>query len=434
MRRVLLSFACVALVWGTAAPAPAQEPLGEEEVRGIVRSVLAEDADAETEADDGGEWTIGTKNRLSLTSPDGRFEYRVGGRIHQHWTAWSADDEFETAGVPLEDSSHFRRARMYLTALLYGNVFAKIEYDFATGDSLPADVYLELRELEAAKIRVGHFYEPFGLDVLTSDNDSTFVERASLESGLTPNRNMGAMLFENYCEDRGTWAIGAFRPTDSTGSVEDEGQFSYTGRLTYLPIDEEEGARLLHLGAAASYRIPDAADSVGIEPEARKASDVLDTGTLDIETAQLWGAELGGVLGSLSCQAEYVLAQSEIDLGSDADFSGWYAQVSWIWTGEHRDYRRDEGAFGGVKPNRNFGEEGGWGAFETAVRWSATDLEDGAIDGGTMDQLTLGANWYLNPNVRVMADVVLVDVESIAGTSGADGRAEAFTMRFQVAF
>ncbi len=58
--------------------------------------------------------------------------------MHQHWTGWSADDEFATAGAPLEDSAFLRRARLYATALLYGNVFGKIEYDFGSGSAQPA--------------------------------------------------------------------------------------------------------------------------------------------------------------------------------------------------------------------------------------------------------------------------------------------------------
>jgi phosphate-selective porin OprO/OprP len=433
MRARYLASICVCLAsWG-AAPTFAQESLGEEEVRDIVRSVLAEET-AEPE-DDGDEWTIGTKNRLSLTSPDGRFEYRVGGRIHEHVTAWSADDEFEAAGAPLDDSAFLRRARLYATALLYGNVYAKIEYDFGSGSSSPADVYGEIRDLPGTNLRVGHFYEPFSLDSLTSSNDSTFVERSTAAGFLAPNRNMGIMLHERYCEERGTWAVGAFRTTDSSGSVESEGQPSYTARGTYLPIDEDEGKRLLHLGLAASCRNPDGnVIDYAAEPEAKKASDVLDTGVLAAERTQLYGAELGAVFGCLSGQGEYILVENQIDAGSDADFSSWYAQVSWMLTGEHRLYDREKGAFGSVKPKKNFGEKEGWGAFETALRWSATDFEDGMVDGGTMDQITIGANWYLNPNVRLMANVVLVDVESIAGTSGVDGNAEAFTMRFQVAF
>ncbi len=125
---------------------------------------------------------------------------------------------------------------------------------------------------------------------------------------------------------------------------------------------------------------------------------------------------------------------NDLEVGGNADFEHYYAQLSYVITGEHRDYKRIRGAHGIVKPKHNFGEEGGFGAIEAAVRYSVLDFKDNGIDGGVMDQVTFGVNWYLNPNVRVMADVVLVDVDSIAGTTGVDGSAEAFTMRFQVNF
>jgi phosphate-selective porin OprO/OprP len=424
----LMTLAAIA----TAGPALAQEPLTDEEIRSIVRSVLAEE---EAEPESAGSWKVGTKNRLTLTSPDGRFEYRLGGRIHLHSTTWSADDEFAAAGAPLEDSVFFRRARLYASGLLYGNTYFKTEYEFAGGTTSPADVYLELRELPVTKVRVGHFYEPFGLDALISDNDNTFVERNSGESAIVPSRTIGGMLCESFAGDRGTWAVGAFRETDATGSVDEDGHFAYTGRVTALPLASENGRRLVHVGAAASLRDPDNGQvGYAAEPEARKASDLIDTGTLLVDSVQLLGGELAGVLGPLSAQSEVMIARNGIEGGgSDADFTAWYAQLSWCITGEVREYRRADGCFGAVTPKRIFGEEGGWGAFETALRWSSVDLEDSGINGGTMDQLTVGANWYLNPNVRVMANVVLVDVDSIVG-SGLDGNAEAFTMRFQVAF
>jgi len=63
-----------------------------------------------------------------------------------------------------------------------------------------------------------------------------------------------------------------------------------------------------------------------------------------------------------------------------------------------------------------------------------TDFNDSSITGGEMDQITLGLNWYLNPNVRLMTNVLLVDTSDIAGNAGADGSAEAFSMRFQIDF
>ena len=61
------------------------------------------------------------------------------------------------------------------------------------------------------------------------------------------------------------------------------------------------------------------------------------------------------------------------------------------------------------------------------MRYSNLDLDSGSIMGGQMKDLTLGLNWYLNPNSRVMLNYVKSKVSDI-------GNASAIQMRFQVDF
>ena len=104
---------------------------------------------------------------------------------------------------------------------------------------------------------------------------------------------------------------------------------------------------------------------------------------------------------------------------------------SYFLTGEHRKYSVKDGEFSRVKPIQNFDMHGGWGAIELTARYSELDLSDDVIDGGRLQDATLGVNWYLNPNTRIMANYVFADAD-IGGTSGGD--ADLFGMRFQVDF
>ena len=88
---------------------------------------------------------------------------------------------------------------------------------------------------------------------------------------------------------------------------------------------------------------------------------------------------------------------------------------------------KSSGAFTRVSPKKNFREEGGLGAVELAARYSNTNLDDGAVDGGEVDTIALGANWHLNPNTRVMLDYVMPDEDTI-------GDAQLLLMRLQVDF
>src|SRR5690606_16204002 len=111
-------------------------------------------------------------------------------------------------------------------------------------------------------------------------------------------------------------------------------------------------------------------------------------------------------------------------------FDGYYAQLGYFLTGETRPYRNASGIFDRVKPRRNFGwkEDSGWGAWEVTARYSEIDLNDGGIRGGEQADFTLGLNWYLNPNTRIVWNYIHGDVDHDLY----DGSFDSFLMRFQV--
>jgi phosphate-selective porin OprO/OprP len=61
------------------------------------------------------------------------------------------------------------------------------------------------------------------------------------------------------------------------------------------------------------------------------------------------------------------------------------------------------------------------------LRVSSLDLDDRAIAGGRLDDLTLGLNWYPNPVTRMMINWVRADREGL-------GEADLLLVRFAVDF
>jgi phosphate-selective porin len=115
------------------------------------------------------------------------------------------------------------------------------------------------------------------------------------------------------------------------------------------------------------------------------------------------------------------------------EFDGFYIYGSYFLTGESRNYSTSSGAFDRVKPKTDFHPtEGGWGAWEIGLRYSNIDLSDGNVNGGEADNITVGLNWYLNPNVRWMANYVYSDVENREGVS--DDDLNIVQTRFQIDF
>ncbi len=366
------------------------------------------------------------KDGVKAETADGLIKMSIGGRAMLDWT-WVNDSGIEQYVGSLQDRTEVRRARLHWD-LKYADVLAfKWEFDFAGGTATVTDTYLELLNLGGVgNLRAGHFKEPMGLEQLTSSRNISLIERSSPTEAFTPGRNMGVMFhgaaLGEKRKERMTYAVGAFRNTDNNGNIQRDEGYAVTGRVTGLPIYEDGGKQLVHVGAGYSYR-----DSERVQfrayPEARPRRFV-DTGAFEADHTHLFNVELAGQLGSFHAQSE--LFAAHIDPAAAADgfcLWGWYFQAGYFLTGEHRPYRTDSGTWDRVKPLKNYGQDGGWGAWEIVGRVSYLDLEHDAVVGAAArSQLngTVGVNWYLNPNVRLMANYVRACVDGQGWTEGAD--------------
>ncbi len=362
----------------------------------------------------------------SGSSRSSRPSVKVGGRIMAD-VAWFDQDAVNRATVgDIEDGADFRRVRMKVEGDLLETTSYRVEMDFA-GGGRPSftDVWIGWKEVPLfGHVKLGHFKEPFSLEELTSSLFITFMER-SLPNAFAPARNFGIMAYDYTPDETWTYAIGWFRTaSDAWGDdVGDDGEQSVTTRVTYNPIYADDGRYVLHLGAAYSYRNADeGAFRWRQRPEIRMRAAgegavprFVDTGVIPAVEAHLIGLEAALVYGPFSVQSELMYAPTnQIGTGADPVFSGAYVYVSYFLTGESRTYDRKHGYFTRVRPNQDFlvvTQEGctlwqGIGAWELAFRWSYLDLNDEAILGGRLHDLTFGVNWYLNPYTRIMFNYI----------------------------
>jgi phosphate-selective porin OprO/OprP len=165
---------------------------------------------------------------------------------------------------------------------------------------------------------------------------------------------------------------------------------------------------------------------------------MVDTGVIAAQQQWLMGLEFLYVRGPLSLQAEYgwtwindasgfaptgLVLNPKLPALTSYVFNGGYVQLAYSLTGENRAYdtrlgRLDTYYFGRRGPFTNAwfvrDENGrlnwGLGAWELAARYSYIDLNDGTglsrIQGGRMDGITAGLNWYLNVNLKFQFDWV----------------------------
>lgn len=407
------------------------------QVETIVDKILAERPRPELGPSD---FRVFWKEGLRFETPDGDFKLKIGGRIYNDW-GWMRQDsdvknhtKLDTTPIgDQQDGTEFRSARLYVAGTIYDNVDYKVQFDIGgkeeETDKRPVfkDVYLGIRGLPFGYLKMGHFKEPFSLEQLTSSRFITFMER-SLADAFVPARNTGFTLSSTALNNRMTWAAGLFRETIGTGLEQSEGGYNLTGRVTALPWYEDKGAKLLHIGAAYSFRNPEDTLAYDSKPEAHLASDFVETSTIAINRANIVGLESALICGPFSLQGEYMLADLDRKhSSSEPTFDGFYVQGSYFLTGEHRKYKTSAGAFDRVKPKENFSYGDGPGAWEVAARYSQIDLSDSGVSGGKLKDITVGLNWYLNPNMRIMWNYVRSDLDNV-------GNADLFLMRFQVDF
>lgn len=380
-----------------------------------------------TGGDDENTFHVYWRDGLRFDTADGRIKLKIGGRLQNDWMFGSGDEALESALGEVSGGTEFRRAWLHVSGTLYNVIEFKAQYGLEGGDVTIKDAYIGIRSIPTlGTFRIGHFKEPFSLEEITGSGYTTFLER-SLPNVFAPSRNNGFAVMNRASGI--TWALGVFRDTDGYGVLKDnEEDWALTGRLTALPWNEDGGRRLLHLGGAFSIRSPN--DDVlryRQRPEAHLTYRFVDTSSFAAESVNLYGLEAALVYNSFSLQGEYVSAAVSSDQLGDPSFNGYYLFATYFLTGEHRRYSGSSASFSRLPPNRNFGFDGGMGAWEVCLRYSHLDLTDGLVFGGVLDDFTIALNWYANPNTRFMFNYVYADREDV-------GAANIFQMRFHIDF
>ena len=388
------------------------------------------------------------KSGLRLDSADGKFKLKIGGRVQNDWTIYGTDEELRREFGRIGDGTEFRRARLFMEGSVYGNIKYKFQYDFASSDPFK-DAYIQVKKLPmVGNFTIGHFKEPFSLEELTSSKYITFMER-SLPNAFSQGRNLGVRFNRSFMDKRATAAFGFFRdgnPADAPFGP--DGIYNATTRFTFLPWYQEKGRQLLHTGFSYSHAFHNLtredgevikSDRFRQRPEAHLGPRLVETPKFAAEEIDYINPEVALVYGPASLQFEWMSALVNRESGDDLHYNGFYGFASYFLTGEHRPYKMSSGAFDRIKPKNDFDGKGGWGALEFAARYSVIDLNDEDVNGGEMQNVTVGFNWYLNPNVRLMFNYVraMLDEDDCyyKGSMGSHcGDADIIQGRFQVDF
>jgi phosphate-selective porin OprO and OprP len=308
------------------------------------------------------------------------------------------------------DDIEIRRLRANITAQFGDHWRAKVDRDFSPNYSGWRNVWIQYRGKNNLRIKAGQFITPFSLEEQMAAGNLTFMSRA-MPSALAPRFRLG--IAATKYSDHWTATLGTFANSIDNGFVNsvdnglalDDG-ISFVARGTYTPIRRRQ--HVVHLGAAVEHRRLDNGASTQVHSRQEITTDrrsFLNTG--HIQDAQSYTAinlETAYIQGPLLLQAQYITKVTEVDESRDTKAFGYYAQASYLIGNAERRYSRTSGIVRDVRPKSKYG------ALELAVRLSTLDLENNVISGGEGTNLTLGASWYANRNLRFSVNGIIAKV------------------------
>jgi phosphate-selective porin OprO/OprP len=267
------------------------------------------------------------------------------------------------------------------------------------------------------------------------------------DNGFIP----GISTFSTYANRRGTYAFGVFKNVTNPWAYDvGGGNYKITGRITGLPVYADNGREVMHLGL--SFRESGYDNGQGRfrvrGPERPGISTVwplyANTGVFNGSGGQQdLNIESANVFGPWTIDAEYNFhwSQNAFLPGQPSVgtlfYSGGYVEVLYFLTGEQRAYIRESGLYDRIVPRKNAywveGKNGaanefGWGAWQVGIRYNYLNLNSKGINGGVLEDITLGLNWFINPNMKFQWNYSVTDRHSPGGQS--DGVIHGFGTRF----
>ena len=365
---------------------------------------------ADAKAKDAPRVSLG-QNGFAFTSADTNFAVKIKG-VLQFDSRTFFNDNSASVG---NDGFLLRRAR----PIIEGTVFRDFDFSFVPefgGSGTPSifDAYLNYRYRPEFQVRVGKFKSPIGLEQLLSDKDLLFNER-SLVTGLVPNRDVGAQIWGDISGGVANYAFGIFNGVGdgrNTSNVDFDDNKEFAGRVFFQPFKQSDtdALRGFGFGVSGSYStissnangLPSGFVTDGQQQFFTYTNNVVANGAHWRVSPQAYY-----YFGPVGLLAEYAISEQEVTRGALSRTlrnTAWQVSGQWVLTGE-------DASFSGIVPRKSFDpRNGGWGAWQLVARYATLDVDDAAFplfanpaaSASETKAWSVGLNWWLNKNVRVL--------------------------------
>jgi phosphate-selective porin OprO/OprP len=366
--------------------------------------------------------------------------YRL--QVHGYVQADNRMFSNNTKGESL-DMFTFRRIRPNFEGTLFGNVDFRFMPDFGQSNPQIQDAYLELKTLSFAKLRVGKYKVPIGLEALRSDPDMSFAER-SLSSDLVPLRYLGAQIGGSVLSNSISYQVGYFNGTNdgSNGAIKWIQSNEGVARVFLQPFALSKVSALQHIGlgvggsSGVQHGTIAGLKTTGQSTFFKYSSTALADGQHNRISPQAYY-----YVGPVLFLAEYVLSSQTVlnkKLTDRLRNEAWHVEGSFMLTGEKNSYN-------GVRPHYAFEPNRGirhFGAVELAIRTSQLSIDKDAFPlfanpktaAQHAQEWGVGVNWYLNRFVKLMSNYEHTDFRMASSTVTPLHSENVLMSRIQLAF
>lgn len=366
--------------------------------------------------------------KLNVEDPHDRFSIDFGIVALFDYTTFDQDDNSRQQVGTQEDKFEVRSFRVsvrgHFELLTHWDYFASYEYkgfDQTSEDDWNATDFRFATQLGSlGTLTVGKIKEPFVYEMTGDAANLPHHER--LLSPFFVSRGVGATLSGQMPDQRGTWNVGWYNDWLTSGDSFGDSGNDFTGRVTFLPVWQDDGRTFVHVGASFRYvGNDDNTLRMKGKPASNVADNYVDTGNIHADHAWNYGLEALFNYGSYSLLGEFVESHVRSESADDPVFSGWYLTASWVVTGDYRPYDRKAAYARRVLP------QGRWGAVELEARVGRVDLDDAGVAGGTMDGWWLGVNWWATRRWKASIGYGNIDLDRF----GIEGNTKTVLSRIQ---
>lgn len=413
----------------------------------LITNVNGQEKPAETE---------NTKKDIVLTAPNSDFKITLFGRMYLDGVHYFDDV------TDLSSKASIRDIRLG-TKIQWEKWDAKINISFGKNKLNIKDAFLRYNHAENSSLKIGNFFEPFGIETAASSKETRFIGGSNTSQAFGFGRSLG--IAYTYYNDKLYASTGLFVGKVDNNHYGDQG-YSTTSKLVYAPISNDN--LTVQFGASFSYRKPEAngfSEDFN-DDDFNRVVDITAGPEEKFLNAEIEGAESDMrynfqtlvLAKSFLFQAEY--SHSEVKRDEDyisrlmKDGPAYSAGSTWptspeaypSWYGDLREIST-EGYY--VQAGFLLGDSYSYnsstsyinrpkaGSYEFLIRYDDTNLNDidgmylngvwgpdnelsalgGAgnksIAGGKAKTYSVAMNYYLNNNIMFRLNYSLMDVDNI---------------------